>query len=80
MNIEKEELTVTEFINHLKGMNTEIGCDGIKIAAHKIPSHVRFVDKEGTSYRLISFDADRLGGCGCWDGIRIVLEKILEED
>lgn len=70
-----EPPTVTEFINKLRGLNAEIGCNGERIASHKLRSSVTFEDADGNTYRLKDLDISRLPGCGCWDGVRVILER-----
>jgi len=71
-----KEVTVKEFIEKCVAMNDEIGCDGSKIASHNFKSSISFYCEETDQYfKLKDMDCKRLAGCGCWSGIKFVLEK-----
>ena len=72
-------MTVSEFTRIVNDIAKEIGCTGTEIASHKLKSHI-LIDCENKDdnhhYELVGIDADRLPGCGCWDGIVFVIKKV----
>ena len=71
-------MRVKEFADLIARCAEEIGCDGSRIASHKLGSSVAVhcTDPEDDSeYEFVGIDISRLPGCGCWDGIILQFRK-----
>ena len=70
--------TVSEFKKHIDSYASEIGCDGDQISSHKLKSSVSVQTEDpndDNEYELVGLDISRLMGCGCWDGIVLMINK-----
>jgi hypothetical protein len=70
-------MTVKELLDKINKLNKEIQCDGNTIASHKIKSSVIVSDTENR-YEIVDIQPTMLFGCGCWDGIDIIIKKVDE--
>jgi len=66
---------VKQFAEAVAELAKEIHCDGgTSIASHKVPSTVDVeCENSEDEFRIVGLRAERLLGCGCWSGIRIIV-------
>jgi hypothetical protein len=74
---EKKSWTVSEFLEEVKRLQEEIGCNGTRTGSHTYPSSVKIYVEGPDDFP--DFEIDRLEpqmhlGCGCWTGIDIILK------
>lgn len=74
-----EPPTVSDFLVKVEEYRKEIWCNGKRTASHTYPSAVEFVDKDRKEFRLVGDSPITHMGCGCWTGIKFVLERV-EDD
>jgi hypothetical protein len=70
-------MTITEFIEQLKVIQDDSGCDGKTISSHDIKSEVRFHTTDGEEYELVEMETEVLN-CLCIYGVDIILKKVEE--
>lgn len=74
-------MTVSELLETIQFYKNEICCDKEKIASHDIKSRVIFFDEENEKYyKVKEIQPSRLFGCGCWDGIVILLKEDMDNE
>lgn len=67
-------MTLSELIRQLQAIQTEVGCDGEAIYSHKLKSRV-VIDTPTATYEVDAIEPTLLPGCGCWDGVRIMIKE-----
>lgn len=74
---------VKQFAEVVGQLAKEIACDGGEsIASHRLSSRVEVYVEDvdiHDMYELVDVQASMLPGCGCWDGIRLVIRRVKEE-
>lgn len=70
-------MLVKQFRNSVDALADEIGCDGNgNIGSHKIRSQVIIsCENSDDDFEFVELRPTGLPGCGCWDGIRIIIRK-----
>jgi len=74
-------MKLKEFTEEFNKLVDEIGCmdneEGY-MGSHKIVSRLCIEDTEGEPYEFVDFDIGRLGGCGCWADVTLIIKKVDE--
>jgi hypothetical protein len=70
-------MTITKFLEQIKTIHEESGCDGKVIHSHDIQSEVTFRTTDGEEYELVEMETKVLN-CLCIYGIDIILKKVEE--
>lgn len=74
--------TIKEFRESFESIAKECSHDGVMMDSHKIEATVgvRCENDDSAFYTVKGMDVSRLGGCGCWLGPIIVIEREAEAD
>ena len=74
----EKPLTLKEFFDRLNSIIEEIG-GADKVASHTYAPFLRVsIDDpyDNNEYEIVNLEPDMHLGCGCWNGVNIVLRKV----
>ena len=68
-------MKVKQLQDRVEFLQREIGCDGTRISSHNFASRVRaYCPDTDQTFEVIDVDPTQLPGCGCYDGLTIILK------
>jgi hypothetical protein len=68
--------TIKEFRKQFENIASEATMDGEHVNSHPtFISKVSARDEDGNTYDILGLDIDFHPGCGCWEGVEIVVRK-----
>lgn len=74
---------IKQFLDVFMNIANEVGTDGTVGSHYSLESHVTIEgidpDDDGT-YTIVAMEAEQMGGCGCWSGVRILVDRELENE
>lgn len=72
------KMFVKQFAEQVANIASDVYCDGgARINSHKVPSSVEVWCENDldADFEVLRVEPDRLAGCGCWSGIRIIVKR-----
>lgn len=79
----KHQPNIKEFLDVFMNIANDVGTDGTVGSHYSLQSQVSVegIDPDDDAfYKIVAMEAEQLGGCGCWSGVRILVDRQLENE